>query len=51
MTTERKQSTLEFHGLSHRKLKAQFDGRKITSDAGVPMLGFCYCERWQNGRI
>ena len=38
MTTECKQSTLEFHGLLHRKVKARFDGGKITSDAGVLLL-------------
>ena len=38
MTTECKQSTLEFHGLLHRKVKARFDGGKITSNAGVLLL-------------
>ena len=46
MTTECKQSTLEFHGLLHRKVKARFDGERSP-----PMLGFCYCERWKGGRV
>ncbi len=28
----------EFHGLSQRKVKARFDGGKITSDAGILLL-------------
>ena len=35
MTTECKQATFEFHGLFQRKVKARFDGGKITSDARV----------------
>ena len=38
MTTECKQVTFEFHGLSQRKVKARFDGGNITSDAGVLLL-------------
>ena len=35
MRTECKQVRFEFHQLSQRKVKARFDGGKITSDAGV----------------
>ena len=35
MRTECKQARFEFHGLFQRKVKARFDGGKITSDAGV----------------
>ena len=35
MTTECNQATFEFHGFFRRKVKARFDGGKITSDAGV----------------
>ena len=38
MTTECNQTTFEFHGLNQRKVKARFDGGKITSDAGVLLL-------------
>jgi len=38
MNTECKQTTFEFHGLFQRKMKARFDGGKITSDAGVLLL-------------
>ena len=38
MTTEYNQATFEFHGLFQRKVKARFDGGKITSDAGVLLL-------------
>ena len=38
MTTECKQATFGFHGLFQRKVKARFDGGKITSDAGVLLL-------------
>ena len=38
MTTECNQVTFEFHGLLQRKVKARFDGGKITSDAGVLLL-------------
>ena len=38
MRTECKQATFEFHQLSQRKVKARFDGGKITSDAGVLLL-------------
>ncbi len=38
MTTECNQATFEFHGLFQRKVKARFDGGKITSDAGVLLL-------------
>ena len=38
MRTECNQDTFEFHGLFQRKLKARFDGGKITSDAGVLLL-------------
>ncbi len=38
MRTERNQATFEFHGLFQRKVKARFDGGKITSDAGVLLL-------------
>ena len=38
MRTECKQATFEFHGLFQRKVKARFDGGKITSDAGVLLL-------------
>ncbi len=38
MSTECKQTTFEFHGLLQRKMKARFDGGKITSDAGVLLL-------------
>ncbi len=38
MTTEYKQATLEFHGFFRRKVKARFDGGKISSDAGVVLL-------------
>ena len=38
MRTECNQVTFEFHGLLHRKVKARFDGGKITSDAGVLLL-------------
>ena len=38
MTTECNQTTFEFHGLLQRKIKARFDGGKITSDAGVLLL-------------
>ena len=35
MTIECKQATFEFHGFLQRKVKARFDGGKITSGAGV----------------
>ena len=38
MTTECKQATFEFHGFFRRKVKARFDGGKISSDAGVVLL-------------
>ena len=38
MRTECKQVRFEFHQLSQRKVKARFDGEKITSDAGVLLL-------------
>ena len=38
MRTECKQATFEFHGLFQRKVKARFDGGKMTSDAGVLLL-------------
>ena len=38
MRTEWQQATFEFHGLFQRKVKARFDGGKITSDAGVLLL-------------
>ena len=38
MRTECNQATFEFHGLVQRKVKARFDGGKITSDAGVLLL-------------
>ena len=38
MNTECKQTTFEFHGLLQRRVKARFDGGKITSDAGVLLL-------------
>ncbi len=38
MTTECNQTTFEFHGLNQQKVKARFDGGKITSDAGVLLL-------------
>ena len=38
MRTECKQARFEFHQLSQRKVKARFDGGKITSDAGVLLL-------------
>ena len=38
MRTECKQARFEFHGLFQRKVKARFDGGKITSDAGVLLL-------------
>ena len=38
MRTECNQVTFEFHGLLQRKVKARFDGGKITSDAGVLLL-------------
>ena len=38
MKTECSQATFEFHGLFQRKVKARFDGGKITSDAGVLLL-------------
>ena len=38
MRTECNQVTSEFHGLLQRKVKARFDGGKITSDAGVLLL-------------
>ena len=38
MRTECNQTTFEFHGLLQRKVKARFDGGKITSDAGVLLL-------------
>ena len=38
MRTECKHSQFEFHGLFQRKVKARFDGGKITSDAGVLLL-------------
>ena len=38
MSTECNQATFEFHGLFQRKVKARFDGGKITSDAGVLLL-------------
>ena len=38
MRTECKQVRFEFHQLSKRKVKARFDGGKITSDAGVLLL-------------
>ena len=38
MTTECKQAMFEFHGLFQRKVKARFDGGKITSNAGVLLL-------------
>ena len=38
MTTECNQVTFEFHGVFQRKVKARFDGGKITSDAGVLLL-------------
>ena len=41
MTTEWNQAALEFHGLVQHKVKARFDGGKITSDAGVLLLRKC----------
>ena len=38
MRTECKQATFGFHRLYQRKVKARFDGGKITSDAGVLLL-------------
>ena len=38
MRAECNQATFEFHGLFQRKVKARFDGGKITSDAGVLLL-------------
>ena len=38
MRTECKQARFEFHGLFQHKVKARFDGGKITSDAGVLLL-------------
>ena len=38
MKTECTQETFEFHGLLQRKVKARFDGGKITSDAGALLL-------------
>jgi hypothetical protein len=38
MMTECNQASFEFHGLFRRKLKARFDGGKISSDAGVLLL-------------
>jgi len=38
VSTECRQTTFEFHGLLRRKVKARFDGGKITSDAGVLLL-------------
>ena len=38
MKTECKQAKFEFHQLFQRKVKARFDGGKITSDAGVLLL-------------
>ena len=38
MRTECNQVTFEFHGLLQRKVKARFDGGKITSDAVVLLL-------------
>ena len=38
MRTECKQVRFECHQLSQRKVKARFDGGKITSDAGVLLL-------------
>ena len=38
MRTECKQARFEFHQLFQRKVKARFDGGKITSDAGVLLL-------------
>ena len=43
MRTECNQVTFEFHGLLQRKVKARFDGGKITSDAG-----FCCCGKWKS---
>ena len=38
MRTECKQATFEFHGLFQPRVKARFDGGKITSDAGALLL-------------
>ena len=38
MTTECKQATFEFHGFFRRKVKARFDGGKVSSGAGVVLL-------------
>ena len=38
MNPECKQATFEFHGLFQRKVKARFDGGKITSDQGCCSL-------------
>ena len=38
MKTECSEATFEFHGLNRRKVKARFDGGKLTSDAGVLLL-------------
>ena len=38
MTTECNQATFEFHRLFQRKVKARFDGGKISSCAGVLLL-------------
>ena len=35
MRTECKQARFEFHGLFQRKVKARFDGEKITSTDSV----------------
>ena len=47
MTTECKQATFEFHGLFQRKVKARFDGGKITSDERVLLLRVV-CGRGRN---
>ena len=46
MKTECKQVKFEFHQLFQRKVKARFDGGKIT-----PMRGCCCCERSRGGRV
>ena len=51
MRTECKQARFEFHQLSQRKVKARFDGGKITSDAGVPVTRGADGSRCRTDRV
>jgi len=51
--TQCNESRIEFHGLGEPVLTADFDGRNIASDGGVPLVAevdrmFCVLERYAN---